>query len=141
MSQALIPPTVDNDVLVAVHEAVYMDRQLQLEYLARKRDETRHYTVHPLGLIQRGPVTYLVARFSETPKITLLAVHRIRKATRLDEIGRAHVRTPVTNAHLVCRLLLEKKKRHTPNKEHQRYGRVTLTINNTTLKLPTQKRH
>src|SRR3546814_2970384 len=25
------------------------------------------------------------------------------------EIGRAHVRTPVTNAHLVCRLLLEKK--------------------------------
>src|SRR3546814_7646435 len=28
----------------------------------------------------------------------------------LDKIGRAHVRTPVTNAHLVCRLLLEKKK-------------------------------
>src|SRR3546814_7903359 len=25
-------------------------------------------------------------------------------------IGRAHVCTPVTNAHLVCRLLLEKKK-------------------------------
>src|SRR3546814_5878401 len=28
----------------------------------------------------------------------------------VDEIGRAHVCTPVTNAHLVCRLLLEKKK-------------------------------
>src|SRR3546814_4441831 len=27
----------------------------------------------------------------------------------VPEIGRAHVRTPVTNAHLVCRLLLEKK--------------------------------
>src|SRR3546814_4085823 len=26
-----------------------------------------------------------------------------------EEIGRAHVWTPVTNAHLVCRLLLEKK--------------------------------
>src|SRR3546814_8534925 len=26
------------------------------------------------------------------------------------EIGKAHVGTPVTNAHLVCRLLLEKKK-------------------------------
>src|SRR3546814_4487064 len=26
------------------------------------------------------------------------------------QIGRAHVLTPVTNAHLVCRLLLEKKK-------------------------------
>src|SRR3546814_244289 len=29
---------------------------------------------------------------------------------REEKIGRAHVRTPVTNAHLVCRLLLEKKK-------------------------------
>src|SRR3546814_3488200 len=27
----------------------------------------------------------------------------------IAEIGRAHVCTPVTNAHLVCRLLLEKK--------------------------------
>src|SRR3546814_10914078 len=33
------------------------------------------------------------------------------------KIGRAHVRTPVTNAHLVCRLLLEqKKKRHNKSK-------------------------
>src|SRR3546814_7504366 len=29
---------------------------------------------------------------------------------KVEEIGRAHVCTPVTNAHLVCRLLLEKKK-------------------------------
>src|SRR3546814_4058171 len=33
---------------------------------------------------------------------------------QLEQIGRAHVRTPVTNAHLVCSLLLEKtqKKKH-----------------------------
>src|SRR3546814_4915968 len=31
------------------------------------------------------------------------------------EIGRAHVSTPVTNAHLVCRLLLEKKKKKQPS--------------------------
>src|SRR3546814_9187534 len=29
----------------------------------------------------------------------------------VSEIGRAHVCTPVTNAHLVCRLLLEKNKK------------------------------
>src|SRR3546814_9251994 len=33
-----------------------------------------------------------------------------RRHTARSEIGRAHVCTPVTNAHLVCRLLLEKKK-------------------------------
>src|SRR3546814_6489312 len=32
-------------------------------------------------------------------------------AAVIPEIGRAHVRTPVTNAHIVCRLMLEKKKR------------------------------
>src|SRR3546814_4707996 len=32
------------------------------------------------------------------------------------EIGRAHVCTPVTNAHPVCRLLLEKKKIHLVHK-------------------------
>src|SRR3546814_6885500 len=34
-------------------------------------------------------------------------------AVLMSKIGRAHVRTPVTNAHLVCRLLLEKKKKIT----------------------------
>src|SRR3546814_3279913 len=34
------------------------------------------------------------------------------EAHRAGEIGRAHVCTPVTNAHLVCRLLLERKKYH-----------------------------
>src|SRR3546814_257740 len=33
-----------------------------------------------------------------------------RLAGEMPEIGRAHVCTPVTNEHLVCRLLLEKKK-------------------------------
>src|SRR3546814_10352890 len=34
--------------------------------------------------------------------------HHLVGAVRTGEIGRAHVCTPVTNAHLVCRLLLEK---------------------------------
>src|SRR3546814_4505709 len=39
---------------------------------------------------------------------------------RLNEIGRAHVCTPVTNAHLVCRHLLQKKERDTnPVLPHQ----------------------
>src|SRR3546814_8695572 len=47
---------------------------------------------------------------------------RIRfKATAPGErqIGRAHVCTPVTNAHLVCRLLLEKKKQYSQKYSHR----------------------
>src|SRR3546814_6298557 len=32
----------------------------------------------------------------------------IRDSTKVVKIGRAHVCTPVPNAHIVCRLLLEK---------------------------------
>src|SRR3546814_6822314 len=42
----------------------------------------------------------------DTPCATGTAAPR----TGSRQIGRAHVSTPVTNAHLVCRLLLEKKK-------------------------------
>src|SRR3546814_6891708 len=45
----------------------------------------------------------------------------------LVQIGRAHVRTPGTNAHLVCRLLLEKKK-NSIYSDTQRY----ITFHNTT---------
>src|SRR3546814_8079343 len=43
----------------------------------------------------------------------IAAIFDLLGDTRLDslapeQIGRAHVRTPVTTAHLVCRLLLEK---------------------------------
>src|SRR3546814_3147635 len=45
-----------------------------------------------------------------------------RARALLAQIGRAHVWTPVTNAHLVCRLLLEKKK----NKTKKRYHHLNL---------------
>src|SRR3546814_2807810 len=50
-------------------------------------------------------------------------VHQARRA-RLDpdaQIGRAHVCTPVTNAHLVCRLQLEKKTGTDPRRTHRNY--------------------
>src|SRR3546814_5318540 len=49
---------------------------------------------------------------------------RVTTSRELDgQIGRAHVWTPVTKAHLVCRLLLEKKK-NTTNDRHDRLARL-----------------
>jgi predicted DNA-binding transcriptional regulator YafY len=83
-SQNLLPPTVSNDVLVAVHEALYLGRQLRIEYVGRGRTESKHYAVHPLGMIQRGPVSYLAVRINDNTDVRLLAVHRIRQAVRID---------------------------------------------------------
>src|SRR3546814_10702989 len=49
----------------------------------------------------------------ENARTIVFITHDLDEAMRIGdriEIGRAHVRTPVPNAHLVCRLLLEKKK-------------------------------
>src|SRR3546814_5694103 len=46
------------------------------------------------------------------PRLSHCLSRRSRRA-RTPKIGRAHVCTPVTNAHLVCRLLLEKKQKTT----------------------------
>src|SRR3546814_6133725 len=42
--------------------------------------------------------------------VAALADFGLHEPLKMIEIGRAHVCTPVTNAHLVCRLLLEQKK-------------------------------
>src|SRR3546814_6308770 len=60
----------------------------QLTYLALERH-------HPGWEINDGACGELVIDVAEATFV---------------QIGRAHVRTPVTNAHLVCRLLLEQKK-------------------------------
>src|SRR3546814_8501507 len=73
------------------------------------------------------PVTTSVTgkpqRASEAPAaLAIITRDDIRRSPANDiQIGRAHIRTLVTNAHLVCRLLLEKTKRtkHTKSKNHQ----------------------
>ena len=41
--------------------------------------------LHPLGLVQRGPVAYLVARALDYLDVWIYAVHRIKEATRTSE--------------------------------------------------------
>src|SRR3546814_8207373 len=87
-------------------------------YLSRGRREGRYWIV---GDVRNAAGRSMYVRLKDSPKGPagkwtdaatgehgdLLDV--IRESHGLVEIGRAHVRTPVTNAQLVCRLLLEKK--------------------------------
>src|SRR3546814_3896209 len=53
------------------------------------------------------------ARSKTSPATTIASELGVQAISEVPtQIGRAHVWTPVTNAHLVCRLLLEKKKNH-----------------------------
>src|SRR3546814_2120862 len=76
-------------------------------------------TVNRLEPIQQGEI-YV----EDTPVHTCSSIDELRSHLgfvfqqfnlfpHMNEIGRAHVWTPVTNAHLVCRLMLEKKNIYT----------------------------
>lgn len=79
-TQPLIPPKVPDDVLVAVHEAIYRRLQIQVSYRARTDTKAYSYRLHPLGLVVRGTVTYLACRFGDYKDVRTLALHRIHEA-------------------------------------------------------------
>src|SRR3546814_6915379 len=60
-------------------------------------------------------LSYAVANTSDTP------ITGSRVSGFGFKIGRAHVCTPVTNAHLVCRLLLEKQTQQIKNIPHKQH--------------------
>src|SRR3546814_9935442 len=78
---------------------VWMDRSWGLQ-----RDHRIDQAVRP-RLDLADPVVLAGRRIAKDEARRLCAIGDDREAI---EIGRAHVCTPVTNAQLVCRLLLEK---------------------------------
>src|SRR3546814_6681932 len=68
-------------------------------------DYARSMSAEMFTLINRGKRSVVLDLKKPDDVAALKAL--VRDA---DEIGRAHVRTQVTNAHIVCRILLEKKK-------------------------------
>src|SRR3546814_1966538 len=82
--------------------------ELSLEVNAAADIATHYWLLdtsqHPEQREARALETQLIGRQTRLKELVLAL-----KAQDESQIGRAHVCTPVTNAHLVCRLLLEKK--------------------------------
>src|SRR5690606_5459373 len=67
-------------------DALLENRVLTLTYRARVRDgaSREHPVVHPLGVVLRSGVYYLVAIVGDHDAPVQLALHRIEAATRTD---------------------------------------------------------
>lgn len=83
-NQPLLPPDCSEDAIAAVHSALLSEQQLEINYTYRENSETKTYPVHPLGLVQRGAVTYLIVTVYDYADIRMLALHRIKNAKVLD---------------------------------------------------------
>ncbi len=87
-SLPLLPPQLVPGVLETVQEALLGDRQLQVLYTRAGEPDPVPYTLHPHALVQRGPVSYLVATAFDYPDVRLYAVHRMRSAQALPQDAR-----------------------------------------------------
>lgn len=81
-AQPLIPPQLEAGVLDAVQTALLKERQLTGDYQAADNQPAKTLTLHPLGLIQRGPVAYLIATTFNYPDVRLYALHRFTTASQ-----------------------------------------------------------
>jgi len=83
-TQALIPADIDEDVITVIYEALFKGRQVRARYRTRSGDEVG-YDLHPLGLIFRESVVYLVATIWKYQDLRHLALHRFKHCELLDE--------------------------------------------------------
>ena len=81
----LLPPCIDADVLDLVQQALLYDQQIDIEYTTAQAGKYSKQTLNPLALVQRGPVTYLVATAFNYQDIRLYAVHRMHSALASDQ--------------------------------------------------------
>ncbi len=81
---SLMAPNNDPEVVRAVHEALLGEEQVDIGY-RQATGSTRTLRLHPLGLIQRGPVSYLLATAWDYEDPRLYALHRMESAQRTHE--------------------------------------------------------
>jgi len=84
-TQPLLPPVVKAAAQKIVYEALLADQQLKIQYLKRSAEKSVEYHIHPLAVVQRGPITYLCCTFYDYDDLRILALHRIQSATMLTE--------------------------------------------------------
>src|SRR3546814_10433459 len=99
--------------MMPVHKAAarYGEEGVQLIVVAGKdygAGSSRDWAAKGTQLL--GIRAIIAAGFERIHRSNLIGMGVLPLQFPPGEIGRAHVCTPVTNAHLVCRLLLEKKK-------------------------------
>ena len=84
-TQTLRVPPIAPEVQRTLYEALLTDHQVQIRYLKPgEKSPITYEAVHPLGLVQRGAVLYLVCTFFGYTDPFLLVVHRMKTVTALE---------------------------------------------------------
>jgi len=81
----VIAPSIEDDVLHPIQQALLARETLKVEYVPVGKTKRTH-TLNPLGLVQCGAITYLIATFSrKTEPILRLPLHRVKSTERTHD--------------------------------------------------------
>ena len=83
--QQLLPPEVKTEVSEVVYDALLRDRCFTADYRASGADKSWRRVFHPLGLVYREGVLYLVATVGDYADARHYALQRMSNAQLLDE--------------------------------------------------------
>ena len=83
-TQQLVPAVIQEDVVAVIYEALLKGKQFRGRYVRRDGDEVE-YDIHPLGLIFRESIVYLVATIWDYQDPRHLALHRFKQCELLKE--------------------------------------------------------
>jgi predicted DNA-binding transcriptional regulator YafY len=84
-NQPLISPKIPPEIQKVVSEGLLTEKQLNITYQKLGEDENQKYRVHPLAMVNRGNLSYLMVTFFDYKDIRLLAMHRIISAELLND--------------------------------------------------------
>lgn len=79
-----IPPKIRPNILKAVQQALFDEKQIEIQYDKPNERKSKSLTLHPLSLVQRGTVSYLVATTFDYETPCLYAIHRIRTVRQTE---------------------------------------------------------
>jgi predicted DNA-binding transcriptional regulator YafY len=83
---SLLPPKVSPKVMEVVQHALTHRRCIGGNYRAKGVTLGKHLRMHPLGLIARGPILYLVCTLFDYHDVRQLALHRLSDAIELPDL-------------------------------------------------------
>lgn len=83
-SMQLQAPEIPPDVLDTVYQGLLEQRQIEVDYTSRTRETPKKLTLHPLGLVVRDSVHYLLATVFDFIDIRQLVLHRMSSARPLE---------------------------------------------------------
>jgi len=78
-------PSIKTEVQQIIYQALLEEKTIQATYNPRGQSASKDYLIHPLGIVHRMGVVYLICTLWQYDDIKQLALHRFKAATIADE--------------------------------------------------------